>query len=344
MSKPYVRNLIVGQLACLAVLVSAAGQTAPLVLKRTINRTNAVQSGVSAVGTAGSGAISVAGVSGTVTNAYLYWHGFNNSGAGAVYDNAGITFNGNAVTGTSQGDASTNCWGSGSSRAFEADVTSLVSGNGTYSLSGLASAAGYRANGASLVVFFNDGNVANDRDYVIYAGNDSVIADGSFPADAAGWAASLSAIDYQGGAVRASVHVADGQSFSDGPLTFSTAAGSTTINDTSALYDGNSLPNAGAEGYNDVHTFDVTAAFGAAGPKTLTLAGAAGGDCLALNTLVVDLPAGAAPFTTCAAEGFAGSKLTLCRKICETDQTPTMLLSLIKLYRASYREDPACSL
>jgi hypothetical protein len=48
-------------------------------------------------------------------------------------------------------------------------------------------------------------------------------------------------------------------------------------------------------------------------------------------------------FTTCAAEGLTGGKLTLCRKICEVDQTPTALSGLIKLYRAAYRENPPCA-
>lgn len=49
-------------------------------------------------------------------------------------------------------------------------------------------------------------------------------------------------------------------------------------------------------------------------------------------------------FVSCAAEGYTGSKLTLCRQVCEIEQTPTRLTSLIKLYRTAYREDPPCSL
>lgn len=49
-------------------------------------------------------------------------------------------------------------------------------------------------------------------------------------------------------------------------------------------------------------------------------------------------------FTSCAAEGYIGSKLTLCRQVCEIDQTPTRLLSLIKLFKTAYREDPPCAL
>lgn len=49
-------------------------------------------------------------------------------------------------------------------------------------------------------------------------------------------------------------------------------------------------------------------------------------------------------FSSCAAEGYAGAKLTLCRQVCEIDQTPSRLLSLIKLYKAIYRVDPPCAL
>lgn len=48
-------------------------------------------------------------------------------------------------------------------------------------------------------------------------------------------------------------------------------------------------------------------------------------------------------FTSCVAEGFSGGKLTMCQKVCEIDQSPSMLTSLIRLYRAAYREDPPCA-
>ncbi len=52
---------------------------------------------------------------------------------------------------------------------------------------------------------------------------------------------------------------------------------------------------------------------------------------------------GVAPtFTTCAAEGFTGSKLTLCRQICEIRQSPSRLAGLVKLYKGAYRESPPC--
>lgn len=48
-------------------------------------------------------------------------------------------------------------------------------------------------------------------------------------------------------------------------------------------------------------------------------------------------------FTTCAAEGYTGSKLTMCRKICESAISGSTLTSMIKLYVAAYHEQPACS-
>lgn len=47
-------------------------------------------------------------------------------------------------------------------------------------------------------------------------------------------------------------------------------------------------------------------------------------------------------FTTCSAEGYTGGRLTLCRKICETPQTPTTLAGLIRLYNAAYRQPLTC--
>ena len=48
-------------------------------------------------------------------------------------------------------------------------------------------------------------------------------------------------------------------------------------------------------------------------------------------------------FTTCAAEGFIGPKLTLCRRVCEVSNPPATQTSLIKLYTAIYRETPPCA-
>jgi len=87
--------------------------------------------------------------------------------------NGTIAINGNSVTGTSLGDTSTNCWGAGTSSAYVADVTPYVTGDGTYSLTELVQPSAFGANGASLVVLFDDGNPANNRDLIFYEGDDS---------------------------------------------------------------------------------------------------------------------------------------------------------------------------
>lgn len=48
-------------------------------------------------------------------------------------------------------------------------------------------------------------------------------------------------------------------------------------------------------------------------------------------------------FTSCAAEGFIGSRLTMCRQVCEVDQSSTRLLGLIRIYTTLYRSEPPCS-
>ena len=128
------RNLRSAALAAgLAVLaVSNEASAKAVTLGRTEANTDYVSAGVGGIGT-GAGTITIAGVSGSVRKAFLYWHGIDNSGTGAVYDNETITFAGDSVTGISLGDASTNCWGDGGSRGFFADVTNRVSGTATTS-------------------------------------------------------------------------------------------------------------------------------------------------------------------------------------------------------------------
>ncbi len=48
-------------------------------------------------------------------------------------------------------------------------------------------------------------------------------------------------------------------------------------------------------------------------------------------------------FTTCAAEGYTGTKLILCRQICETNQTPSRLTGLIRIWMGAYRSEPPCA-
>jgi hypothetical protein len=283
--------------------LAAPAQATPVTNATTIFNTDWVSAGLAGLDD-GAGTVTLAGVSGTVTKALLYWHGIDNGGSGETYDASTITFAGSPVTGTSLGDATTNCWGAGSSRAYRADVTSLVAGNGAFAVSGLASSASEDANGLSLVVFFNDGNGTNNRDVVLFEGNDSVELQDPFPGETVGWHATLAGIAYTSGTATLQLHVGDGQAFADAPVFVTGGLGAPLqIPDTGTQFDGNSVASdgpsrAGSDGLWDIHSFDITSTLGA-GTNTLNLDSDPLGDCLSLVLAAVDLPAGAAPVEIC---------------------------------------------
>ncbi len=114
----------------------------------------------------GSGTITVSGIpaGASVTNAYLFWANINPTDPGEAMD-----INGTSVTGSTDGTDVSPCWGNGNIYTHSANVTSLVNGNGTYSLAGYATGATGGGNpwgagavaplmeGASLVVFYSHG-------------------------------------------------------------------------------------------------------------------------------------------------------------------------------------------
>ena len=225
-----------------------------------------------------------------MSRAYLYWHGPTNSTNPLA--NANILLNGFPVTGTNIGFSDDNCWGGfTNSQAYRADVTSIVSGNGLYGISGHGIGS-VNTNGASLVVFFNDGTFANDRDVVMFDGNDSNINN---VFDAPGWNVTLPGIIYTSGTAAMQLHVADGQTFTDDALVLNAL----TLVPTGAIFDGNTVPGVNNGPTNngnlwDIRTFNVTS-FLTPGPNTLSLTTGVASDCLGLVVALVDLPAGAAP-------------------------------------------------
>ena len=152
----------------------------------------------------GNTAVSLGGVSGTIKFAFLYWGELDFSGSS---DNV-INFNGNTVVGGRLGTSVDTCWGSDHSVGYFADVTNYVSGNGTFSISGM----GEGGQGASLVVFYDDGDVTNNRDVTLYAGNDATNAGGAITN------INLGNIEYDSGDVNVTLSVGDGQWYSDGTL------------------------------------------------------------------------------------------------------------------------------
>jgi hypothetical protein len=270
----------------------------PITHTITENGVDWASAGVSGVGAPGTGTITIGGIGGNpVGTARLYWHGIGNP----AYTNATVSIDGNPVVGTVIGTSSTNCWGTGNSVAYRADVTAFVPGDGAYAIAGMSSgASGNSANGASIIVTFDDGNPLNDRDLGIFEGNDSDNA--GFPGDGAGWHATLSPINYDGtSTVGLQLHGADGQNAGDGPVTLSTVNGAVVIPENSTTWDGISTPTAGSgrngHGLWDIHTDDITGAFGGVpGVVALNLDGqTTGGDCLGLVVALVDLPEGSLP-------------------------------------------------
>jgi hypothetical protein len=243
-------------LVALAVLLftSAKASANSIALYDTVVSTDYTTAAIGLRGVS-AGSIAVTGVTGPVTRAVLYWHGPTNSPDATV--NANLTFAGTPITGTNIGFSSDNFWSSTNSQAYRADVTSLITGNGSYSLAGFLNGATALTNGATLFVFYDDGNEANDRDVVLFNGNDSNIAN---PFDAAGWNLSLTGINYTGGTARLVTYVSDGQPFgiSDGTLRVNgnLLASGTIFQGSAPAADPNIDPNIGS--LTDVLTYDIT--------------------------------------------------------------------------------------
>jgi hypothetical protein len=244
-------------------------------------------------GTDGTGSIAVSGITGPVIGAFLYWNGPTNSTDPAA--NAAVTFNGTAVTGTNIGVASSNCWAFSNSQSYRADVTGMVSGNVPHSLAGFTTLPDVDINGVSLIVFYNDANSGNDRNVVLWNGNDSNIAS---PADLADWNETLT-VSYLAGSGPAFLDfvVADGQVADDGALTLNGQA--TPLEPAGAIFEGASpvgnlsyVQPAPPGSLWDVRSFDMTS-FLTPGANTLHLTSPLLSDCLSLVVVAANVPASA---------------------------------------------------
>lgn len=239
----------------------------------------------------GTGTVTVAGVTGPVDRSYLFWHGPTNSADANAMANIGV--NGDPLVGTNIGFSDNNFWGFRNSQAYRADSTSLINGNGAYTLTGFNVATVTTGNGAGAAVFFNDGNAANNRDVVIFNGNDSNFASDF---DTAGWDFTLSGINYTGGQVFLRLFVSDGQNFGaddDGTLRINGSA-----LDVGGLFQGDTLPGESPTGNGnlfDIVSFDISS-FLVLGNNSLRITLDDGfSDALSAIAAFIDLPAGAAP-------------------------------------------------
>jgi hypothetical protein len=256
-----------------------------------VPNTDYVSAGVGGMrGGSGASTIALQGVGGPVTRAILYWNGPTDSTDGSA--NASVIFNGTPITGTNIGLSDNNCWGFANSHSYRADVTTLVSGNGIYSLANFRKVGPPRVdiNGVSLLVFFNDETSTNDVNVYIFDGNDSNVASAF---DGAGWDRTMGVINVPGGsAVGIEFHVADGQRFS------TTDDGAIFLNGNqwlpqAARFSGESVPGPSISLGNlwDVLFFPIPVdQFLAFGDNTIRLTSPLGGDCLGLvvTAVIVD--------------------------------------------------------
>jgi hypothetical protein len=292
-----IKKLACASAVAAAFAVPGVAQATDLTNFTTIFDTDFVSAGVGGMRGSGTGTLTLSGVgTGTVTKAYLFWHGPSNaSTANAPTANANVTVDGNAVTGTFLGISDNNCWGFQNSLAYRADVTSLVQGkgDGAYALTNFTKPNGIDVNGASLIVFFDDGNSANNRDVVMFNGNDSNI-NNAF--DAPGWNITLAGINYSSGTASAQFHVSDGQTFTDAAV----IANATTLAPAGNIFQGTSVPGPnlpqGDGNLWDIKNFNVTSLL-SPGLNTLNITTGVNSDCLSCVMIAIDLPAGAAPPT-----------------------------------------------
>ena len=263
--------------------------------RETIYRTDFATAGVGGLRNVGIGTIKLSGVSGTVNRAYLYWAGPMSTTN--VVRSQNILVNGQNITGVNIGFSSDNCWGYLNSQAYRADVTSLVAakGNGDYTISGVVNLkTGVNANGASLMAFYDDGNATNNRDIVLFDGNDS---NGPNKYDRNGWNIGLEGIHYTNGPAMLQLHVSDGQSYVDEPILLN----GRTLAARGGIFQGSTVPTANAGPLNNGSLWDIKSwtisSWLTPGENDLrmTHTHTAESDCIALIAAVINLPAGAAP-------------------------------------------------
>ena len=254
-----------------------------------VSNTDVAEFGYGGMRGDGNGTITVGGVSGTVTKALLYWNGPTSSTVPTA--NAAVTFAGSPITGTNIGFASSNCWSPpfDNSQSYRADVTSLVTGNGPYSLANFTKPDA-DINGVALIVFYDNGDTADDRNVVLFNGNDSNFAS-TF--DPEGWDETIPNVPYPGsGSASLDFVVSDGQTFADDDLVLNGqpfVAGP-------GIFQGTTLggPFDANGSLWDVKSFDITS-FLTQPSNNLHLTTGLASDCLSLVVAAANVPASSGP-------------------------------------------------
>src|SRR3989344_1625677 len=199
----------------------------------------------------------------SIHKAYLYWRFLDN---GLLVSEQNLTLNGIPILGTEIGNGEDTCWSRTYSRAFRADVTPLIAGNGTYMLAGIANQSSLLAQGASLVVVYADENgvlrtvIIQDGNGVINNGNIHLATtiDGFIASDTG-----------DGVSAKTTFIVGDGQNFTD-TIAVTAGLGTFTLEN----------PLKGSEGgLWDTDTYNVSP-YAADGDTSATARISRGTDCL----------------------------------------------------------------
>ena len=268
-----------------SLLLTSVNVSANIIsFSETIFDTDFTYGGVGGLRGTGTGDILLSGMSGTISKAYLYWHGPTTSSDPNF--NSNLTVNGSNVTGNNIGFSDDNSWSQDNSQAYRADVTSLITGDGIYTLAGLSPD---NSNGASIIVSYDDGDPSNNVDVVSFEGND---ANFSNTFDPLGWNTTLSGINYTSGSASLLMGISDGQSFTDGNFLINGV-------DMGMFFNGTTVPQTpGSTVTNgalwDLKEVDITALL-SPGQNTLNLSYSGGSDALSAIHYQVLLPAGSAP-------------------------------------------------
>lgn len=248
--------------------------TNPLSLLQTVNLNGGYVAAGVAMRNLGQGTVDLTGIpfGSTVQEAYLLWDVLNTTFGSSL---AHGTFNGTAITGTLIGSGGSPCWPTGTfdsgyaNYSFQADVTTLVSGNGNYAVSGFASGSSAGATpittvspfpeleGATLVVVY--ANASSPATSVqVYGGANETQESNLLTQTITGFTASPSPTAYT------TFIVADGQTYVDTGGTFNgkklvaTFRGAThQTSPAPSRYPATSYPS-GAGNLWDTSTFNVS--------------------------------------------------------------------------------------
>ncbi len=193
----------------------------PISYYDTFTETDFVSAGVGGLWNAGSGTIELPNSfsNQSIKKALLYWHGLSNSTSATGQQ---INVNSNKITGVRIG-LSYGRLGYTNSQAYRADVTEVLRSSAGRAMK-LSEFGNLVPNGASVVVFYDDGNSHNNRDVVIFDGNEcnfefeGVPGIPEAPRDPMDWSVKLEGVNYFKENAFLQLHVSGGSSSNDGEI------------------------------------------------------------------------------------------------------------------------------